>query len=209
MYNKIINRANNLWNYLNQFNQISNCDIVIVCCSYDLRVCDYACEYFKKAGAKKIVFSENLGNWTRDLWSKTEADIFNDRAIKNGIDEKSIIRENRATNLGENISYSKKYLKKEDRVTYISKGNTLLRIKLTVPKYINNEFFVSGPKFNFPQEVSNVVGVYGTINEMVGDIQRIITYPDLGYQEKHTLPMEILDSYHYLVDKGYNDHLIK
>lgn len=209
MYNEVIEKAKVIWDYLHNFNKEESCDVIVVCCSYDLRVCDYGCEFFKRSGAGTIIFSGNQGNWTRDLWNKTEARVFSDRAIENGINKASIILEEKATNLGENIKFSKQFFNENDKVGFVSKSNTLLRIKLTAPKHLDNVSSFSGPSFRFPGEVSNIVGVYGVINEMVGDMQRIIKYPALGFQEEHLFPEEVLDSYKFLISKGYTDHLMK
>lgn len=208
MNKEIINNANIIWEYFQQFNKEDNTEVIVVCCSYDLRVCDYACDLFKRSGAHTIIFSGDRGNWTRDLWSKPEAEIFKARAIENGINPINIIIEDEATNIGENISFSKKYLNIDEKVTFVSKSNTLLRIKLTLPLHINCDANFSAPKYSFPDEVSDVIGISGLINEMVGDINRIITYPSLGYQNKHHLPQEVIDSYYFLIYKGFDKHLL-
>lgn len=110
MNSKIISRAEILWNYFQTFNVEGETDIIIVCCSYDLRVCDYACDLYRRSGARVIVFSGESGNWTRGMWNKTEAEIFRDRAVELGIDPENIILESKATNLGENIRYTKEFL---------------------------------------------------------------------------------------------------
>ncbi|MGL1894704.1 MAG: YdcF family protein [Spirochaetaceae bacterium] len=209
MNRDVLDHARVLWDYFCSHKDEVKADVIVVCCSYDLRVCDYACDIFNTIDAKKIIFSGDRGNWTRGLWNSSEALIFKERAVYNGIDESNICIEERATNLGENILFSKKFLNDDDKILYVSKANTLLRIKLTYPVHNISSAAVSGPTFNFPHEVSNTIGVVGLINEMVGDINRIIKYPDLGYQLKHDIPPTILNSYNFLIQKGYMDHLLK
>lgn len=208
MNTEILNQAKILWDYFLGFCNENETDIIVVCCSYDLRICDYACRLFKKSGAKKIIFSGNSGNWTRDLWDRPEAEIFKERALQCGINESNIIIEDQATNIGENISFSKKHLKSNDRVTFVSKSNTILRIRLTVPKHIDIDADFAAPQFSFPEEVSEVIGIKGLINEMVGDINRIIEYPHSGFQEEHQIPLKIMESYHYLISRGFTEHLL-
>lgn len=210
MHNRVINEAGKIWEYLKGFHTEGDSDIVVVCCSYDIRVCDYAVSLMDKIGAKKILFSGNTGNWTRDIWTDKEAHIFTNRAVELGVNYNRILIEDNATNIGENIKYSNELLLEDQKVTYVSKPNTLLRIKLTAPKHCkNSHFYTSGPDFIFPNDISNIVGLNGVINEMVGDIHRIIKYPKLGFQESHYLPPEILEAYFYLVDEGYTDHLLQ
>ncbi|MEM7016967.1 MAG: ElyC/SanA/YdcF family protein, partial [Pseudomonadota bacterium] len=143
------------------------------------------------------------------MWCSPEAHIFNERALSNGIHKTQVLVEPEATNFGENITFSKSLIPEARTAIFVSKPNSLLRVKLTVEaQWPNIEAYVSCPDLEFPDEVSNVVGVLGVISEMVGDIERIQRYPTLGYQAQHTLPEEIINSWHYLVEQGFTEHLM-
>ena len=86
-----IKHAKLIWNYLASFNQHRPSDAIVVCCSYDLRVCDYACELQQKLHVPRIVFTGNTGNWTGDLWDQPEARIFKKRTLLNGIKSSEIL----------------------------------------------------------------------------------------------------------------------
>ena len=204
-----IEKSCELWEYMSSFSRNKACDAIVVCCSYDLRVCDHACDLIKLGLSDKLVLSGNTGNWTKHIWSTPEAIIFRDRALSNGVDENKIIIEQQATNFGENITFSKKLLPQAKAVTFVSKPSSLLRVKLTVEaQWPEITSYVSSPVINFPHEISNVVGILGVINEMVGDIERVQEYPSLGFQTPHELPKEILDAWSYLVTQGFIEHLI-
>jgi uncharacterized SAM-binding protein YcdF (DUF218 family) len=159
--------------------------------------------------ADTLLLSGNTGNWTRHIWSEPEAEIYYRRARSNGIAAQQIIVESGATNFGENISFSRQLLANASSVTFISKPYSLLRVKLTVERYWPGiEAYFSAPEIIFPDEVSNVVGVLGVIDEMVGDIDRIQRYPALGYQAPHTLPAEIIGAWRYLIAQGFTHHLV-
>ena len=210
MQSKVMKNAKLIWDYFASFNQIKQSDAIVVCCSYDLRICDYACDLARRFNISKIVFTGNTGNWTNHLWEIPEAQVFKNRALKNGINLEAIITEEKATNLAENIAFSKELLPDVKSVTFITKPNTILRVKLTVPiHWPDIKSYTSCPQFSFPDEISHIVGVFGIINEMIGDIQRIQKYPHLGYQIKHELPESILSAYKYLIDEGYTNHLMK
>jgi hypothetical protein len=88
-------------------------------------------------------------------------------------------------------------------VTFVSKPNSLLRVKLTAEaQWHEITSYVIGPDLSFPQRVSGVVEIKGVVNEMVGDIERIQNYPDSGYQVSHELPERIL------IEQGLADHLL-
>jgi len=46
------------------------------------------------------------------------------------------------------------------------------------------------------------------IHEMVGDIQRIKIYPDLGFQIPQDIPDDVWIAYEQLVIRSYDKHLI-
>jgi len=45
------------------------------------------------------------------------------------------------------------------------------------------------------------------INVMVGDLQRIKTYPELGFQIPQDIPKEVWDAYLKLLDMGYTKYI--
>ena len=57
--------------------------------------------------------------------------------------------------------------------------------------------------------VSNAVGVLGLIDEMVGDLHRIIEYPKKGFQKICAVPLQVIKSWEYLIEKGFDRHLLK
>lgn len=210
MPSEIINKAKLIWDYLASFHQVASSDAIVVCCSYDLRICDYALDLMKEVGAQQLLFSGNTGNWTRQLWDEPEAQVFKTRAVDNGVDPSRIVTEEEATNIGENIAFSKKLLPAAKTITFITKPNTILRVKLTIPLHWPHITAVTAcPSFSFPNDVSNIVGVFGVIHEMVGDIQRILAYPALGFQVVHDLPPHIVTAYEYLVGQGFTQHLMR
>ncbi|MBV8804725.1 MAG: YdcF family protein, partial [Sinobacteraceae bacterium] len=99
-----LSHAARVWNYMSAGRGRAPCDAIVVCCSYDLRVCDYACQLLKQGLARQLVLSGLTGNWTRHLWDMPEAHVFRARAIENGIDPGRILIEDHATNFGENIA---------------------------------------------------------------------------------------------------------
>ena len=181
--------------------------MIVVCCSYDLRVCDYACTLLYKNNTSSIIFSGKTGNWTKHLWDEPEAIIFKNRALANGINPNQIQVETEATNIGENISYSSQLIPDGESALFVTKPNTILRVKLTLPVQAPKlKANVACPDYSFPTDISNIIGVFGLINEMVGDIQRIIEYPALGYQISHSLPSEVMHSYIALLKSGFIHH---
>ena len=206
---RTIDCASILWDYMSSFRSVAQCDAIVVCCSYDLRVCDYACSLIESNIAQTLVLSGKSGNWTRDLWDQPESHVFRDRAIRNGLSDDCIILEDRAGNFGENVRFSRDLLASPCTVTFLTKPAAVLRLKLTTEaQWPDIEAHVSCPPIKFPEEVCNLIGVLGVINEMVGDVQRIRQYPKLGYQVPHALPSQVVDAWDYLIARGFVHHLL-
>ncbi|WLT32539.1 YdcF family protein [Geothrix sp. PMB-07] len=201
--------ATRLWEYLASGRQRQVCEAIVVCCSYDLRVADHACALFHQGLAPRIVFTGKTGTWTRHLWSRPESHIFRDHALAQGIPPEAILVEDRATNFGENLRFTRALLPNLQSATFVTKPNSMLRVALSLPiQWQEITACVDAPEIRFPEETSNVVGILGLIEEMVGDVQRIQAYPALGFQAPHALPEAVLESWQALVEAGFTGHLM-
>lgn len=197
-----------LWEYLSEGRQHETCDLLVVCGSYDLRVCDYACELLRKGVADHLLFTGNTGNWTRHLWDKTEAEVFARRALDLGILHEQFSLEKRATNFAENIAFTKEMFPQIKSATFLTKPNSIRRVKLTLPiQWPGLDAWVDAPSYCFPEQTSNQVGVLGLIDEMVGDVQRIMLYPKKGFQIEEELPKKVEAAWRHLIELGFKNHL--
>ena len=210
MQSKTLAHAKVLWDFMLSVRETGDCETIVVCCSYDLRVCEYACKMLlRQHNDAKLLFSGNTGRWTKHLWSVTEAEVFRNYAISQGISESRLLVETEATNIGENISFSRKIISTPGRIAYISKPNTLMRLFLTVPIHDHSKnWFVTSPPIVFPEQVSNVIGLFGLISEMVGDIERIMNYPSKGFQKAYEIPEEVIRSYEVLLQAGFTHNMM-
>ena len=210
MTSQTLRNAALLWDFMSSVRRCQPSDAIVVCCSYDLRVADFAAELYRAAVAPTIVMSGNSGNWTRHLWSTPEAQIFRDRAIACGVPSSAIVLEEEATNFGENIRFSRVLLPEATRVLFLTKPNSMLRVALTVAvQWPEIDAAVDAPRWRFPDEVSNVVGILGLIEEMVGDLDRIDRYPALGYQASCEIPADVRAAWQELKVAGFTGHLMR
>lgn len=89
--------------------------------------------------------------------------------------------EPRATNFAENIAFARELFPDLRRATFVTKPNSIRRVALTLPvRWPGLEGHVDAPDYAFPDGISNLVGVLGVIDEMVGDLDRIMRYPALA-----------------------------
>ncbi|EOQ98299.1 hypothetical protein LEP1GSC195_1481 [Leptospira wolbachii serovar Codice str. CDC] len=206
--------ANSIWNFLSIQENIQKSDLIFVLCSHDLRVAKYAIDLYKKGFANYILFSGGLNFFTKHIFPKSEAESFAELALSSNIPEENIIIENESTNTGENIQFTKQLLNSLnlnfDKILAIQKPSMTLRIKLALDKQWNEGiFYISSPIYSISDAPHSHINLFMIINEIVGDLQRIIEYPKFGFQSETIIPDHITKAYNSLIENGYNLHLFQ
>lgn len=206
-----------IWDYHHMNLDIKKSDIIIVLGSHDIRVADRWIELFKQWYAPLILFSGGLWRLTsesRIFWWSTEADFFARRAIEQWISLNDILIENKSTNTGENIIYSFEKVKDMSikSVILVQKPYMERRTFATFAKQRPNNkditFTVTSPQIAFSEYCNDEIPLEQVINIMVGDLQRIIEYPALGFQIYQEVPWQVMDAYNTLVSLGFTNALI-
>lgn len=214
MQNNIFIAAKTLWNYHLLNHQLDKSDCILALGSHDLRVAERAAELYLKGFAPIVVMSGGLGNFTKDLWSKKEADMFAAVAKKIGVPGEAILIENQSTNTGENILFTQKLLKEKgidpQKFILVQKPYMERRSYATFKKHWpQKHLLVTSPKLAFEDYPNEEIPLERVINIMVGDLQRIIEYPKKGFQIPQKVPDEVMKAFHDLVDAGFDKHLIR
>lgn len=68
---------------------------------------------------------------------------------------------------------------------------------------------VTSPNIDFEDYQNSSLNKSEIIHTMVGDLQRIIEYPKLGYQTYQLVPEDVITAFKHLIDVGYVNHLMK
>jgi len=218
MENNIDNLAQTIWDYHNIRQKLEKSDLIFVLCSNDIRIAEYACDLFLEGYAPYILFSGGLAHQNDILktsWNIPEADKFTEVAIKKGIHKEKIIPENKATNTGENLTFSHELLKRKginyNKIILVQKPFMLRRTYATFAKQWPGEkadIILSSPPISFHDYPSEDLPKDMLINTMVGDLQRIKIYPEKGFQIYQEISEEVWEAYEKLVSLGYTKHLI-
>lgn len=203
-----------LWDYHHLHHELKKADCIFVLGSHDTRVADYAADLYLQGYAPYIVFSGGFGRLTTDIFKKPEAEIFADIAKNKGVPADKIIIENKSTNTGENVSFTKKILAEKDldfqTFILVQKPYMERRTYATFKKvWPEKEFIVTSPQILFENYPTSEIPLDRVINSMVGDLQRIKLYPEKGFQIYQEIPNEVWNAYKQLVTLGYTKHLIK
>ncbi|MCW7498124.1 YdcF family protein [Leptospira levettii] len=206
--------ASSIWNFLTYNDPIRKADLIFVPCSHDLRIAEYAAELYRSGYAEYILFSGGLNFFTKHIFPKSEALAFANHIISLGIPKENIWIEDKSTNTGENILFSKKMLSSMNfhvsNVIAIQKPSMTLRLKLALEKQWNEPFFyISSPNYKLLDAPHSHINLFLILNEFVGDLQRIMEYPKLGFQVKTQIPEDVEIAFQSLVSRGYDLHLLK
>jgi uncharacterized SAM-binding protein YcdF (DUF218 family) len=209
--------AEQIWRYHLMNHQLEKADAILVLCSHDKRVAERGAELFLECWAPLLIFAGGLGAITSEMWTEAEADQFAAIAIKLGVPKPKILIENRSTNTGENVLFTKLLLAEKqlnpEKFILVQKPYMERRAYATFRKlWPEKRVLVTSPQVSFDeyldQYVNEDLSSDDVISIMVGDLQRIKLYAERGFQIPQEIPGEIWAAYEELVRTGYDRHLI-
>lgn len=203
-----------IWDFMKLNQPIEPCDIIFACGCANMDIPIKCVELFKNGYGKKILFSGGFGKITKGKFQKTEAEIYRDIAISEGISESDIFIENQSTNTGDNFRFSKPILEKNNVCSMLivhfatSERRTLATAQAILP---NLRMMITSPDLTFSEFLSRfqqqVDYFYREVSLLVGDIQRMIIYPQFGWQKAVEIPTSVIQSYYFLKEKGFTQFI--
>jgi uncharacterized SAM-binding protein YcdF (DUF218 family) len=217
MEHRIRTLAETIWHYHHVNHQLSHADAILVLCSHDTVVAKRGAELFLEGWAPILIFAGGLGSITSRLWQEPEADQFARIAIDMGVPEARILIENRSTNTGENILFTKQLLSERQldprKFILVQKPYMERRSYATFKKlWPEKDVIVTSPRMSLDEYLSagshDTLSTDDVISIMVGDLQRIRLYPEKGFQIPQDIPDDVWQAYEELVRAGYDAHLL-
>ncbi|MGN6355724.1 MAG: YdcF family protein, partial [Parafilimonas sp.] len=189
-------------------------DCILALGSHDLRVAERAAQLYLDGWAPLLIFSGGLGNFTKEMWTQSEADLFAEVALKMGVPKEVILVENKSTNTGENILFTQQLVKEKkinpSSFIVVQKPYMERRSYATFKQHWpDKKLMVTSPQIAFEDYPTEEIPLEKVINIMVGDLQRIKFYPAKGFQVYQEIPDDIWEAYEQLVAGGFDKHLMK
>lgn len=211
---EVLALAKTLWDYHKVNHQLEKADCILALGSHDLRVADRVVELYSEGLAPLVIMSGGLGNFTKEIWTESEADKFAKIAIEKGVPAEAILIENKSTNTGENIVFTQKLLEEKglrpQSFIVVQKPYMERRSLATFKKHWpDKKLMVTSPIISFEEYPIPEIPMEKVINVMVGDLQRIKVYPEKGFQVYQPIPGNVWQAYEKLVELGFDQHLIK
>jgi uncharacterized SAM-binding protein YcdF (DUF218 family) len=207
-----------IWNYHKLSHPLEKADAILVLCSHDERVVERVVELFREQWAPLVIFSGGLGVITKQFWTEPEAERFARLAIAAGVPKDKVIIENRSSNTGENILYTKQLVANMGlelkKFIVVQKPYMERRSFATFRKWWpEKQVIVTSPQIGFDDYLANYANSALSPNEVVsiivGDLQRIRVYPARGYQIEQDVPSEVMEAYDELVAEGFTKYLVQ
>jgi uncharacterized SAM-binding protein YcdF (DUF218 family) len=202
-----------VWDYHLLHQPLQTADVILVLGSHDLRVAEHGARLFLEGWAPLIVFSGGEGRLTAGIYAATEAERFAAVALEMGVPPSAVLTETTSRNTGENVRHSRRLLAEAgapaERVIAVHKPymerRTWATFKRAWPEPV---LTVTSPPISFDDYPNAQISRAALIHLIVGDMQRILVYPDMGYQIAQETPPAVLAAYEALVAQGYTRELL-
>jgi uncharacterized SAM-binding protein YcdF (DUF218 family) len=207
-----------IWHYHRVNHRLSKSDAILVLCSHDKVVARRGAQLFLDGWAPLLIFAGGLGAITRHFWSEPEADQFAKIAVDMGVPRERILIENKSTNTGENLLFTKQLLAETqlDPQSFIvvQKPYMERRSYATFRKvWPEKKVIVTSPQLSLDEYLGQysheTLSSDDIVSIMVGDLQRIRLYPEKGFQIQQDIPGDVWDAFEELVKAGYDRHLLR
>ena len=202
-----------IWEFHKMGQRLEACDLIWALGSHDLRVADRVAELWHAGLAPLIVMSGGYGNFTEGVFKKPEAELFAERAMELGVPEEAILIESRSTNTGENVQFTRMLLDHHSievrKAIAVQKPYMERRTYATISKQWEEvEVMVTSPQLDLDEYCQEVISRDDLTHIMVGDLQRIMVYPEQGFMVRQDIPGDVFEAWTLLVAMGFRNHLL-
>ncbi|RJG51504.1 YdcF family protein [Motilimonas pumila] len=202
-----------LWDFLSEESELKPASCIIVMGSIDTRTAERAAQCMLSGLAPVVVFSGNCGRNTEGLFQQTEAELFAEKAVSLGVDPSQVLIEPKATNTGENVKFAMALLAEKgiavDSVILVHKNFATKRAYATFKQHFDGiEVMVTGPSLTYQTYPNAIISRELFLHTLVGDMQRMKLYPELGHQMALEIPSNAWQSYLALRDLGYTEQIV-
>ena len=124
-----------------------------------------------------------------------------------------VLLETWATNTGDNIRFSLRLLARhgiEPRDFLLIQNPTMTRRAYTTfaKEQPGVKVTCVSPDRTYDDYLASAIEGRPLIDDLVGNLQRILVYPDLGYQIAQEVPEPVLSAYRFLLSRGFDRQLV-
>ncbi|MFF7328493.1 ElyC/SanA/YdcF family protein [Streptomyces sp. NPDC008150] len=206
-------RARLIWDHHQMHHEPRPADVAIGLGSHDLGVATATADLYRAGLFPTVVFTGGNSPTTAARFPRGEAVHYREHALSLGVPDSAILVEPHAGNTGQNITLSREVL--------ADAGITPATVLLVCKPYMERRSYATARKLWPEAEVrcasedltlDDYVKSIGdeklVLDMLVGDLQRVIEYPKLGYAVVQPVPEDVHEAYESLVAAGFTSRLI-
>ncbi|MFD7911350.1 YdcF family protein [Streptomyces sp. NPDC059752] len=207
-------RAELIWDYHQMRHDLVPVDVAIGLGSHDLGVAVATADLYRAGLFPVVVFTGGNSPTTRARFPRGEAVHFREHALELGVPDSAIFVEPKAANTGQNITLTRDLL--------AANGITPKTVLLVSKPYMERRSFATARKLwpevevlcaSEPLELDDYLKSIGdeklVLDMLVGDLQRVIEYPKLGFAISQDVPEDVYDAYESLMRDGFTSRVIR
>ncbi|WP_175009286.1 YdcF family protein [Cellulosimicrobium sp. TH-20] len=209
----VMEDAQILWNYHQLHHEPRNTDIAIGLGSHDIGVAEHAAELWHEGRFPLLIFTGANAPTTLEVFPRGEAIHYAERAQQLGVPANAILTETRATNTGENFTYTRELLDGigiyPRSATVISRPYQQRRAYATIKRCWPQVDAVCSTRAQSLSDYIHSVGdANRVLNMLVGDTQRIWLYARRGFAIEQPIGIDTLAAYKRLIRAGFTDRIV-
>ncbi|MFG2228855.1 YdcF family protein [Streptomyces sp. NPDC048723] len=207
-------RAELIWDYHQMRHDLVPVDVAIGLGSHDLGVAVASADLYRAGLFPVLVFTGGNSPTTRARFPRGEAVHFREHALDLGVPDSAILVEPNAANTGQNVTLTRDLL--------AANGITPKTVLFVSKPYMERRSFATARKLwpevevlcaSEPLELDDYLKSIGdeklVLDMLVGDLQRVIEYPKLGFAIAQDVPEDVYDAYESLMRDGFTSRAIR
>jgi uncharacterized SAM-binding protein YcdF (DUF218 family) len=204
------------WDFMRLVHAPRRADLILTLGSFDPNAAVHAAGLWRADLAPKIVMSGGIahrGGLLDTGWDKTEARVFADVALREGVPAEAILLEEQAENTGDNFVFGQAVARRA--------GLEPRRVLVVAKPYMTRRGYATG-RVKWPEaelimqcEEIDVLDYFArepdperALLALVGDLHRIVVYPALGFSIAQDVPQPVIEALRALVAAGYGARLL-
>jgi uncharacterized SAM-binding protein YcdF (DUF218 family) len=206
---RALEAARTIWDWLRIGEPVADAGAILVLGSSDVRPAERGAQLFLEGRAPLLVLSGGRGRYTRD-WPLTEAATYAPGVASGlGVPREKMVLEDRSTNTGENIVFTRRLLDGRgiDPRRWILVQTPFMerRALATFRRYWpDREVRATSPAISFDAYQAPGLTRRHLVRRLAGEVRRRVEYPRLGLQLPDEVPERVIAAWKELTALGYD-----
>lgn len=205
--------ARTVWDFHQMGHELRPCSAAIALGSLDLGVAAEAAGLYHAGMFPVVVFTGDTSDATSERFPRGEAVHYREHALSLGVPDGAILLEPKATNTGQNIAYSREVLENASvpvaTVLLISMPYMQRRAYATCRKlWPDVEPVCVSQPLPYGEYAATHDDEKQLIDMLMGDMDRVMEYPERGFAIEQHVPEEVRDAFDRLRARGYDTWLL-